>query len=133
MFNKLDHFSVSGSDTKKLAEWYQQNLGLEIVMEIPPSKNRKQSIYYIQTKEGSLIELVPSSYSKVKPHFTFEVENFEEAVKELKSKMIPLRDFRVTSIGWKEVFLDDPAGNEIHILCRPKGTPQHIKTFVKKP
>jgi catechol 2,3-dioxygenase-like lactoylglutathione lyase family enzyme len=132
MFKRLDHFSISSEDPKTLAEWYRDVIGLEIVMEIKPSKHRKQSIYYLQTEEGSLIEVVPSHYEKVKPHFTFEVDDFDKAVEELRSKNVKLRDFRVTSIGWEEVFFDDPEGHEVHVLHRPKSTPRYIKTFVKK-
>jgi catechol 2,3-dioxygenase-like lactoylglutathione lyase family enzyme len=112
---KLGHIGIIANDPKNLAEWYRDILGFEIILEM--KKKGRLPIYFLKGEEGSYIEILPPSF---KNHIGFVVDHFDEAVKTLKTKGIVFEIIRETSMGWKIAYFQDPEGNQLEIIYRPK-------------
>lgn len=120
MFENLEHIAIIAKNrsTKALADWYCKVLGFKVTLEL--KKEGRPPVYFLKLKNGSYLEIIPPNFPF---HLGFPVDNFEKAVKELASEGIALENIRVTSKGWKEGFFNDPEGNKLQIIYRPKGTP----------
>jgi catechol 2,3-dioxygenase-like lactoylglutathione lyase family enzyme len=127
ILKKIDHISINAKNTKALAKWYQDVLGFEIILEM--KKEGRPPVYFIKLKGDSFIEVQDSPWN---PHLCFEVKDFWKTVKNLVSKGVTLKIVRKTSIGWTAGFFEDPEGNLIEILYRPKPIPKEFKSFEKK-
>lgn len=129
MFKRFGHIGIAAKDPEVLCKWYCDVLGFEVIFEIPKTKHRRVPIYFIQFGTRTAIEIVPASDKrKVRreisdpgfSHIAISVNDFDEAVKSLKSKGITFRDIRQTSVGWKLGYFDDPEGNLIEIIFCPE-------------
>lgn len=117
-FNKIHHVAIICSDYEISKEFYVEKLGFEIIREI--YREERQS-YKLDLKIGeSQIELFSFPNSPKRPsypeacglrHLAFEVDDIEEAVKELKGKNIQVEEVRIDEYtGKKFTFFNDPDG-----------------------
>lgn len=117
-FNKIHHVAIICSNYEISKEFYVEKLGFEIIREI--YREERQS-YKLDLKIGeSQIELFSFPNSPKRPsypeacglrHLAFEVNDIEEAVKELKGKNIQVEEVRIDEYtGKKFTFFNDPDG-----------------------
>ena len=117
-FNKIHHVAIICSNYEISKEFYVEKLGFEIIMEI--YREERQS-YKLDLKLGeSQIELFSFPNSPKRPsypeacglrHLAFEVDDIEEAVKELKGKNIQVEEIRIDEYTEKKfTFFNDPDG-----------------------
>ncbi len=117
-FNKIHHVAIICSDYEISKEFYVEKLGFEIIREI--YREERQS-YKLDLKLGeSQIELFSFPNSPKRPsypeacglrHLAFEVDDIEEAVKELKGKNIQVEEIRIDEYTEKKfTFFNDPDG-----------------------
>ena len=115
-FNKIHHVAIISSDYKKSKEFYVDKLGLEIISEI---YRKERDSYKLDLRIGdSQIELFsfqnpPKRQSYPEGcglrHLALEVENIEEAVKDLNDKGIETEPVRIDECtGKKFTFFEDP-------------------------
>ena len=117
-FNKIHHVAIICSNYEISKEFYVEKLGFEIIREI--YREERQS-YKLDLKLGeSQIELFSFPNSPKRPsypeacglrHLAFEVDDIEEAVKELKGKNIQVEEIRIDEYTEKKfTFFHDPDG-----------------------
>ena len=117
-FNKIHHVAIICSNYEISKEFYVEKLGFEIIREI--YREERQS-YKLDLKLGeSQIELFSFPNSPKRPsypeacglrHLAFEVDDIEEAVKELKGKNIQVEEIRIDEYTEKRfTFFNDPDG-----------------------
>ena len=117
-FNKIHHVAIICSNYEISKEFYVEHLGFEIIREI--YREERQS-YKLDLKLGeSQIELFSFPNSPKRPsypeacglrHLAFEVDDIEEAVKELKGKNIQVEEIRIDEYTEKKfTFFNDPDG-----------------------
>ena len=117
-FNKIHHVAIICSDYEISKEFYVEKLGFEIIREI--YREERQS-YKLDLKLGeSQIELFSFPNSPKRPsypeacglrHLALEVDDIEEAVKELKGKNIQVEEIRIDEYTEKKfTFFNDPDG-----------------------
>ena len=117
-FNKIHHVAIIWSNYEISKEFYVEKLGFEIIREI--YREERQS-YKLDLKLGeSQIELFSFPNSPKRPsypeacglrHLAFEVDDIEEAVKELKGKNIQVEEIRIDEYTEKKfTFFNDPDG-----------------------
>lgn len=117
-FNKIHHVAIICSNYEISKEFYVEKLGFEIIREI--YREERQS-YKLDLKLGeSQIELFSFPNSPKRPsypeacglrHLAFEVDDIEEAVKELKVKNIQVEEIRIDEYTEKKfTFFNDPDG-----------------------
>ena len=117
-FNKIHHVAIICSNYEISKEFYVEKLGFEIIREI--YREERQS-YKLDLKLGeSQIELFSFPNSPKRPsypeacglrHLAFEVDDIEEAVKELKGKNIQVEEIRIDEYTDKKfTFFNDPDG-----------------------
>ena len=117
-FNKIHHVAIICSNYEISKEFYVEKLGFEIIREL--YREERQS-YKLDLKLGeSQIELFSFPNSPKRPsypeacglrHLAFEVDDIEEAVKELKGKNIQVEEIRIDEYTEKKfTFFNDPDG-----------------------
>ena len=117
-FNKIHHVAIICSNYEISKEFYVEKLGFEIIREI--YREERQS-YKLDLKLGeSQIELFSFPNSPKRPsypeacglrHLAFEVDDIEEAVKELKGKNIQVEEIRIDEYTEKKfTVFNDPDG-----------------------
>ena len=117
-FNKIHHVAIICSNYEISKEFYVERLGFEIIREI--YREERQS-YKLDLKLGeSQIELFSFPNSPKRPsypeacglrHLAFEVDDSEEAVKELQGKNIQVEEIRIDEYTEKKfTFFNDPDG-----------------------
>ena len=117
-FNKIHHVAIICSNYEISKEFYVEKLGFEIIRE--RYREERQS-YKLDLKLGeSQIELFSFPNSPKRPsypeacglrHLAFEVDDIEEAVKELKGKNIQVEEIRIDEYTEKKfTFFNDPDG-----------------------
>ena len=122
-FNKIHHVAIICSNYEISKEFYVEKLGFEIIREI--YREERQS-YKLDLKLGeSQIELFSFPNSPKRPsypeacglrHLAFEVDDIEEAVKELKGKNIQVEEIRIDEYTEKKfTFFNDPDGLPLEI------------------
>ena len=117
-FNKIHHVAIICSNYEISKEFYVEKLGFEIIREI--YREERQSYKLDLKLEESQIELFSFPNSPKRPsypeacglrHLAFEVDDIEEAVKELKGKNIQVEEIRIDEYTEKKfTFFNDPDG-----------------------
>ncbi len=124
---KVEHLGIYATDPEGLSRWYRERLGLSVIRKL--EKEGRPPIFFLKGKTGWEIEILPSPSSPRKreledpgySHIGIVVEDFDQTAAFLKSKGVPLHDVRETSIGWKIGYFEDPEGNRLEIVHRPRG------------
>ena len=124
----IEHIGIHSEDTKKLTDWYCDTLGLDVTFEMKKDQPEK-SIYFLKGLDGTIIEILPSNENKIKrelndsgfSHIGINVDNFKEVEEQLKARGVVFDNIRETSMGWTIGYFNDPDGNTLEIVYRPKG------------
>lgn len=124
MFNGLEHTAIASPNPRALAEWYAANL--EFVINFEYDGN-----FFVRAKNGSLIEIIPSegqpAPQKLRDpgirHFAIEVDDFDQALADLKTKNITFVGEPFANQGNRLAFFNDLDGNFLHLIKRPQPLP----------
>jgi catechol 2,3-dioxygenase-like lactoylglutathione lyase family enzyme len=123
---RIEHFAIYAEDTVALADWYCDKFGMKVVFK----GKQDPPMIFVADKEGMCIEIIgrpprtqPIDFNTVF-HFAFLVDDFDQAVAELKAKGVPLEDEVVGAApGVRLCFFDDPAGNRGQLAWRAEPLP----------
>ncbi|MGG4169084.1 VOC family protein [Rossellomorea vietnamensis] len=118
-FKKIHHIAIICSDYTKSKDFYVNKLGFEIKQEI--YREERDSYKLDLTLNGEyIIELFSFREAPARPsypeaqglrHLAFEVEDIEEAVKELNQKGVETEEIRIDPYTHKSfTFFEDPDG-----------------------
>jgi catechol 2,3-dioxygenase-like lactoylglutathione lyase family enzyme len=124
---RVEHLGIYATDPEGLSQWYREKLGFSVVRTL--EKEGRPPIYFLKGEGGWEIEILPSPSSRPDKqltdpgysHIGLVVDSFEQTERLLKSKGISLHDVRDTSNGWKIGYFEDPEGNILEIVYRPRG------------
>ena len=115
--NKIHHIAIICSNYERSKEFYVNILDLKIIKEIY-RKDRESYKLDLSVGENYQIELFSfpqsakrSSYPEARGlrHLAFEVDNIDEAIKELADKNVITEPIRIDEItGKKFTFFSDP-------------------------
>ncbi|MBU3181552.1 SMU1112c/YaeR family gloxylase I-like metalloprotein [Clostridium psychrophilum] len=116
-FNKIHHVAVICSNYEKSKEFYVNVLGLTIIREIY-RKDRESYKLDLSVGQNCQIELFSFPKSCERPsypearglrHIAFEVDNIDEAIKELANKNVITEKIRIDEFTAKKfTFFSDP-------------------------
>src|SRR5262245_7966361 len=124
---KLEHVAINVPDPTKMAQWYAENLEMQIVR----SAGEPRFEHFIADKNRqSVIEIYHNSaapipnYAEVHPftlHFAFLVDNIEETHANLVAAgATPVGEITTTPAGDQLAFLKDPWNVSIQLVKRQK-------------
>jgi catechol 2,3-dioxygenase-like lactoylglutathione lyase family enzyme len=121
-----EHIGVYARDPTELSRWYIEKLGFSVIRTL--EKEGRPPIFFLQGEQGMVIEVLPTTSPRVArglsdpgySHIGLVVDDFNEVASSLKTKGISLYDVRSTSNGWTIGYFDDPEGNRLEIVYRPK-------------
>jgi glyoxylase I family protein len=117
--NRIQHVAIICSDYKRSKDFYVNVLGLKIMKE---TYRKERDSYKLDLAVGDeyQVELFSFPDTPQRPsypearglrHLAFEVDNIEEAVKELAEKAVMAEKVRIDDItGKKFTFFSDPDG-----------------------
>lgn len=124
---KIHHVAIICSDYERSKKFYTEVLGFQIINEIFRSERNSYKLD-LQVGDNSQIELFsfPNPPHRVdRPeacglrHLAFEVDDIDEAVRELKSQGVEVEKIRVDEItGKKFTFFQDPDRLPLEIYQR---------------
>jgi glyoxylase I family protein len=112
MFKGLEHTAIASPDPRKLAEWYVEHLEFRINYEYAGN-------YFVRAQNGSMLEIIPSegprAEQKLKDegirHLAIDVDNFDQALSQLRSKNVHFYGEPFENQGNRLVFFADGDGN----------------------
>ena len=117
---RLEHFAIYAEDTVALSQWYCDKFGLKEVFR----GTQNPPMIFVADNQGMAIEMIgrpprdKMDFTTIF-HFAFLVDDFDQAVSELKEKGVPIEDEVVGAApGVRLCFFDDPAGNRGQIAWR---------------
>jgi glyoxylase I family protein len=125
MVSGVDHVAIAAKDSKALAQWYCDFLGLRILFDngkVPPT-------YLVGGDMGGVVEIMPdnggavSSHQPLDPgirHIAFRVADFEAAYGKLQGNVLGLTPAAPAAGGGQVAFFHDPEGNLIQIVSRDR-------------
>lgn len=124
MFKGLEHTAIASPNPRALAQWYVDHL--EFVINFEYDGN-----YFVRAQNGSMLEIIPSegdrAAQKMKDpgirHLAIDVENFDDAMAELKGKQVSFLTDQINNQGNRLVFFSDLDGNIVHLISRAKPLP----------
>lgn len=118
-FKRIHHIAIICSDYTKSKDFYVNKLGLNIKQEIYREERDSYKLD-LALNEEYIIELFSFSGAPARPsypeaqglrHLAFEVEDIEEAVKELNHKGVETEEIRIDPHTDKKfTFFEDPDG-----------------------
>ncbi len=121
MFTGIEHFAIASPNPQRLAEFYVDYLDFEITYAYSGN-------YFVQAKDGSLIEIVPSEGERPETafrtpgmrHIAIAVTDFDAAYGQLAGQGLKFEGEPYTNEGNRLVFFKDPDGNLVHLIHREK-------------
>ena len=124
MFKGLEHTAIASPNPRALAQWYVDHL--EFVINFEYDGN-----YFVRAQNGSMLEIIPSegdrAPQKMKDpgirHLAIDVDNFDDALAELKGKQVSFLTEPFNNQGNRLVFFSDLDGNIVHLISRAKPLP----------
>ena len=110
---ELDHVAIQTDDVSASTKYYVQNFGAEILYV-------DETWAFLKVGQGKLALVTPSQHP---PHVALRVdESTLEAAATRAGKPIDAhRD------GTKGIYVDDPSGNAIELICYPPGETVYAK------
>jgi catechol 2,3-dioxygenase-like lactoylglutathione lyase family enzyme len=120
---KLAHVGLCSLDTRTLAAWYADVLGLEIASE---NANEPPTLF-LRSSDGSMIEVYPGNSREASPdnkrqgirHLAFQSDSIEADRERLITHGVEIVDDLTTHPnGARTLFFRDPEGNLLHFLQR---------------
>ena len=122
MITGIEHLAIFAKDTKKLADWYVENLNAKIVFQ------NDAGVYFIAFSDKSMIEICTNADEENVPtklnapglrHIALSVDNFEETVEHVRSLGVEIVEEPVTyPNGVGTMFFRDIEGNILHLISR---------------
>ena len=121
-----EHIGIYATDTTQLSQWYIDVLGFKIVRTL--EKEGRPPIFFLEAEEGLSIEILPTKSPRSErqlsdpgySHIGLIVDDFDEVVASLQDKGISVQDIRTTTNGWTIGYFNDPEGNRLEMVYRPK-------------
>lgn len=121
MFSGIEHFAIATPNPKRLADWYAATLEFEIVFQYAGN-------YFIQARNGALIEIIPAEGERAQSatrtpglrHIAILVDDFDAAHRQLTEQGVTFTGKPYEVEGNRLVFFQDPEGNLLHLIYRPK-------------
>ena len=124
MFKGLEHTAIASPNPRALAQWYVDHL--EFVINFEYDGN-----YFVRAKNGAMLEIIPSLGDRGPQnlkdpgirHLAVDVENFDEALAQLRAKKVQFITEPFETQGNRLVFFTDLDGNYLHLITRQKPLP----------
>ncbi|MBI4877523.1 MAG: VOC family protein [Acidobacteria bacterium] len=121
MFTAFEHTGIASPDHKKLAQWYVEIFGFEIVYQ-------SAGATFIKAPNGSMIEIIAAEGERVglamkQPglrHIALSVSDFDADLARIHAAGVTFLSEPVIAKGVKVVFFTDPEGNILHLIQREK-------------
>jgi glyoxylase I family protein len=123
MFQGLEHLGIASPDPDRLAKWYVERLHFVMVYYNPASRTS-----FIKAPNGSMFEIIAAEgasapFTRTTPglrHLAITVDEFEADYASLQAAGVKFLDDPLIKGGNKVVFFEDPDGNILHLIQRPK-------------
>jgi len=122
MITGIEHIGLYAKDTKKLADWYVENMNAEIVF------TNDSGVYFIAFSDKSMIEICKNEDEANSPtemnvpglrHIALSVDDFESTVATIKATGVEILTEPVTlPNGVSTMFFRDIDGNILHLISR---------------
>ena len=124
MFKGLEHTAIASPNPRALAQWYVDHLEFRINFEYDGN-------FFVRAQNGSMLEIIPAegdrSPQKMKDpgirHLAIDVDDFDQALEELRGKQVSFLTEPVDNKGNRLVFFSDLDGNIVHLISRSKPLP----------
>lgn len=119
----VDHIAIAAKDSRALAQWYCDVLGMRILFD----NGKEQPTYLVGGTMGAVVEIMPDNGAKVTEHqpldpgirhIAFRVQDFEAAHQALAGKVLGLTPAAPAAGGGQIAFFHDPEGNLLQIVSR---------------
>lgn len=104
---ELDHVAIQTEDVPASVEYYVQNFGAQILY-------ADSTWAFLKVGQGKVALVTPSQHP---PHIALRVDEstLEAAAKQAGKPIDKHRD------GTTGIYMDDPSGNVIELICYPPG------------
>lgn len=121
----VDHVAIAAKDSRALARWYCEVLGMRILFD----NGKEQPTYLVGGTMGAVVEIMPDNGAKVTEHqpldpgirhIAFRVQDFEAAHQALEGKVLGLTPAAPAAGGGQIAFFHDPEGNLLQIVSRDR-------------
>lgn len=122
MVTGIEHIAIYANDSKKLTDWYVENLNAKIVFQ------NDAGVYFIAFSDKSMIEICPNANAKNAPaeltapglrHIALAVDDFDETVAAIKKTGVEIvEDVVKFPNGVGTMFFRDIEGNILHLITR---------------
>ena len=111
---ELDHVAVPARDIAVSVAWYVENFGARVLYQ-------DATWAFLQLGRGKLALVTPSQHP---PHTAIRVdwETLARAARAAGKKVDKHRD------GTQGIYISDPDGNSVELICYPAGEPVYEKT-----
>jgi len=121
-----EHIGLYAANTVELSKWYIEKLGFKVVRTL--EKEGRPPIYFLKGEEGLTLEILPTTSPRADrqlsdpgySHIGLVVDDFDQVVSALQAKGIAVQDVRTTTNGWTIGYFNDPEGNRLEMIYRPK-------------
>jgi len=104
---KFDHVAIPSSNIPQSVDWYRQHFGAEVIYQ-------DKSWAFLNIGGQKLALVTPTQHP---PHVAVSVSE-EELVAASRQTGIPIDSHRD---GTKGIYIHDPFGNAIELICYPPG------------
>ena len=118
----IEHIGLYAKDTKKLADWYVENMNAKVVF------SNDAGVYFIAFSDKSMIEICKNDsdepcFSEMNDmglrHIALSVDDFEQTVAVIKKAGAEILAEPVTfPNGVSTMFFRDIEGNILHLISR---------------
>ena len=122
MITGIEHLAIFANDSKKLTDWYVENLNARIVFQ------NDAGVYFVAFSNDSMIEICPNpNEENIKTplntpglrHIALIANNFEETVEYIKGLGVEIVEEPITyPNGVGTMFFRDIEGNILHLISR---------------
>ena len=119
----IEHIGIFSNNTDTLKDWYIKMFDWKVVYD------NGKGTYFLKADDGSMIEFVKTDIDGGKHdmkatgirHIAISVDNFDELVKKLTDSGVKiLTEAAVNAKGIGTMFFEDPDGNVLHLINRPR-------------
>lgn len=121
----VDHVAIASRDTRALAQWYCEVLGMRILF----TNEKDPPTCLVGGDMGAVVEIMPDNGEKPLPHHPYDpglrhialrVRDFDAAYAGLEGKVLGLMPPAPAAGGGKIAFFHDPEGNLLQIVSRER-------------
>jgi glyoxylase I family protein len=125
MVSGVDHVAIAAKDSRSLAQWYCETLGLRILFD----NGKEAPTYLVGGDMGAVVEIMPdngekpTSHQPLDPgirHIALRVRDFDAAYAALQGKVLGLMPPGPAAGGGQIAFFHDPEGNLLQLVSRDR-------------